>query len=77
MAKFYADYSAYEKFRDKKGLTDYAVSQATGVATATLTSWKNNWNGKESGYEPKVDKMFAIAKVLEVPLEALYSEEEG
>ena len=76
MAKIYADYSAYEKFRDEKGLTDYAVSQATGVATATLTNWKKNRDDKTIGYAPKADKMFAIAKVLEVPLEALYSEEE-
>ena len=65
MAKTYADYSEYEKCRDKKQMTDYAVSQASGVATATLTNWK------QGVYEPKIDKLLKIAAVLDVPLESL------
>lgn len=62
-------YERYARFRDAKGVTDYEVSKQTGVATSTLTSWK------QGVYTPKVDKLMAIAKYLEVPIESLLSEE--
>lgn len=70
MAKTYADYSAYSKFRDEKGMTDYSVAQETGIATATMTNWK------QGVYAPKIDKLLKIANVLNVPLESLLAVKE-
>ena len=61
----YADYAVYAKLRDEKKYTDYFVAQSADVSTVTLTSWK------QGVYTPKVDKLARIAKVLEVPLDAL------
>ena len=62
-------YEKYAKLRDAKGLTDYKVSQETGVSTATLSSWKNGV------YTPKVDKLIKIANFLEVPIQAIVETE--
>ncbi len=70
MATTYADYSAYQAIRDEKHLSDYAVAKETGIATATISSWK------QGVYEPKVDKLTAIAQFLDVPLEKLLSVKE-
>ncbi len=61
-------YEKYASIRDAKGVTDYWVSKESGVATATLTSWK------QGVYTPKLDKILLIASVLDVPLEALLEE---
>lgn len=63
-------YKNYARLRDEKGVTDYEVAKQTGVATATLTSWK------QGIYQPKIDKMMAIAKYFDVSLEELVKEEE-
>lgn len=63
-------YAAYAKIRDQRGLTDYRVAKDTGIATTTLSSWKN---GK---YTPKLDKLQKIAVLLEVPIEALMQEQD-
>lgn len=63
-------YKNYARLRDEKGVTDYEVAKQTGVATATLTSWK------QGIYQPKIDKMMAIAKYFGVSLEELVKEEE-
>lgn len=55
-------YKKYAKLRDERGITDYKVSQETGIATATLTEWKN---GK---YQPKIDKIVVLAKFFNVPI---------
>lgn len=34
-------YKNYAKLRDKKGLTDYAVSQATGIPQSTIYDWRH------------------------------------
>lgn len=60
-----AKYERYAQFRDAKGFTDYKVSLLANVSTSTLSDWKMG------RYTPKVDKMLAIAKVLEIPLEEL------
>ena len=55
----------YEKFAEllaKNNVTAYQVSQATGVSTATLTSWK------QGVYTPKIDKLMLIAKYFDVPV---------
>jgi len=48
-------YEKYSKLRDERGITDYRVSQETGVSTATLTCWK------QGVYSPKVEKLQKIA----------------
>lgn len=58
-------YEKYAKLRDNKGVTDYRVSQETGVSTATLTCWK------QGSYKPKVEKLIKIAQYLEVSIEEL------
>lgn len=58
-------YSNYARLRDERGLTDYKVAQNTGIATATLTAWKQ---GK---YVPKYDKLSKIAAFLGVSLDEL------
>lgn len=56
----------YEKFQellDSKGVTAYKVAKATGVSTATLTSWKQ---GK---YSPKREKLQKIADYFGVSID--------
>ena len=55
----------YEKFAEllaKNNVTVYQVSQATGISTATLTSWK------QGVYTPKIEKLMLIAKYFDVPI---------
>ena len=56
----------YEKFArlcEEKGVTPYRVSLDTGIATSTLSEWKN---GK---YKPKLDKLIILANYFGVPVE--------
>ena len=64
-------YAKYAKLRDKKGLTDYRVSEETGILKSTLSEWKN---GK---YNPKFDKLLILAKYFDVPVEYFAETEEG
>ena len=50
------DYGKFEKLCKNKGINPSTVSRATGVSTATLSSWKN---GK---YTPKSAKIQSIAE---------------
>ena len=63
-----ASYEKYAKLRDERGYSDYRVSKETRIGAATLSDWKNGVSN------PKVDKLFLISKVFEVPVEALYEE---
>ncbi len=59
---------AYERFYDilsEKEITPYKISQQTGIATSTLSDWKN---GKSM---PKQDKMQKIAEILDTTVEYL------
>lgn len=56
-------YLRYAALRDKKGITDYRVSKETGISTATLSNWK------QGNYEPKLDKLLALAKYFGVSVE--------
>ena len=53
-----ASYKKYEKLRNDAGLIDYEVAKRSGVATATLSSWKSEI------YHPKLDKIASIAQAL-------------
>lgn len=61
-------YENYAKLRDARNMTDYEVSKQTGIATATLSNWKNG------NYTPKLEKLKAIAAFFEVPLSAIVGE---
>ena len=62
-------YNKYATLRDKAGVTDYAVSKATGISTATLTNWKYG------RYNPKLDKLKTLADYFGVSVEYSLSEE--
>lgn len=62
-------YSIFQKLCEDKGVNPATVSKATGVSTATLTSWKQ---GK---YIPKADKLQKIADYFGVTVEYLMTGE--
>lgn len=62
-------YEKFQKLLEERGITAYKVSKETGVATATLTEWKNGT------YQPKVDKLMLIAKFFDVPIEYFLTED--
>ena len=55
-------YKVFEELLAKNNETAYRVSKETGIATATLTEWKNGT------YEPKIDKLMKIADHFDVPV---------
>ena len=60
-----SSYGRFAKLLAEKEITPYRVHKDTGIATATLSDWKN---GKSI---PKQDKMLKIANYLKVSLEYL------
>lgn len=63
-------YEIFEKLCADRGVRPGTVSAATGISTATLTSWKQ---GK---YTPKPDKLQKIADYFGVSLEYLLKGEQ-
>jgi transcriptional regulator with XRE-family HTH domain len=63
-------YERYAKFRDEKGMTDYAVSKATDIAPSTLSDWKN------ALYTPKLDKLMKIAELFGVSIGELIGDKD-
>lgn len=61
-------YEKYAELRDKRGVTDYAVSKACGIGRSTFSEWKS---GK---YQPKPEKLKKIAEYLGVSLEYFYGD---
>lgn len=53
-------YAVFEKLCKERGITPYRVSKETGIATATLSDWKN---GKS---KPKADKIKTLAAYFHV-----------
>ena len=64
-------YQRYAELRNKRGVTDYEVAKNTGISTSTLTNWKYG------RYNPKFDKLMALAKYFSVPVEYFAEEKEG
>lgn len=56
-------YQKYADLRNKKGISDYQVWKDTGIATATLSDWKNGIS------KPKADKLKKIADYFGVTIE--------
>lgn len=64
-------YEIFEELCKRKGVKPIDVSRATGISTATLSSWKK---GK---YTPKSEKLQLIADFFEVPLTTFTSKQEA
>ena len=58
-------YRIFEKLCQNNKVKPSDISKATGIATATLTNWK------QGNYEPKQDKLKKIADYFNVSLEYL------
>lgn len=56
-------YERYVLLKEKRGVTDYRVHKDTGIATSTLSDWKNGIS------VPKVDKLKILSKYFGVKLE--------
>ena len=56
-------YQSFYELCMRNGVTPNKVSNATGVATATLSNWKKGI------YTPKMDKMVKLAQYFNVPVE--------
>lgn len=56
-------YERYVELRDKKGVTDYRVSEDTGISRSTFTDWKNGRS------QPKIDKLKILADYFGVSIE--------
>ena len=69
-----ASYEKYALIRDAMGLNDKAVSDESGVATATLSNWKATVDERQAGYRPKIDALAKIAKVLKCDVTDLLEE---
>ena len=63
-------YKKFQNISEECNVTAYEVSRETGVATSTLTCWKN---GK---YTPKIDKIQKIAEFFNVPISYFLESEE-
>lgn len=63
-------YKRFQELCEEKGVRPGSVARETGIATATMTAWKQ---GK---YTPKQDKLQKIATFFKVPLEYLMEDEE-
>nr|DAS42799.1 MAG TPA: Repressor protein CI [Caudoviricetes sp.] len=58
-------YEKYASLRDEKGISDYQVWKDTGIATATLSDWKNGIS------KPKTDKLVILADYFGVSINDL------
>lgn len=56
-------YKKFEKLLNDRGVSAYQVSKDTGIATATLSEWKNGT------YTPKADKLMKLAEYFGVSIE--------
>lgn len=62
-------YKKFKKLLEERGVTPYRVSKETGIATSTLSDWKNGIS------EPKKAKLQKICTYFNVPLSYFFSEE--
>lgn len=56
-------YQKYVKLRDEKGVSDYRVSEDTGITKSTFTDWKSGRS------QPKLDKLKILADYFGVSIE--------
>lgn len=60
-------YEVYTYFRDEAGLTDYKVSQQTGVSPSVLSQWKRG------EYNLKLEKLQRLARLFQIPVELFWN----
>lgn len=60
-----SNYVRYEKLKKIHCVTDYRVAKETGIATSTLSDWKNGVSA------PKADKLKIIADYFNVTVDEL------
>ena len=53
-------YKKYEELRNKAQVTDYRVSEDTGITRSTFTDWKTGRS------QPKVEKLQTLANYFNV-----------
>lgn len=53
----------YERLKKERGITDYRVSQDTGISRSTLSEWN------AGQYMPKVDKLLILSQYFGVTIE--------
>lgn len=63
-------YEKYVKLRDQKEVTDYRVSEDTGITKSTFSDWKSGRS------KPKIDKLKILADYFGVPIEYFLEEKE-
>lgn len=56
-------YQNYVKARDKRGVSDYQVSKATGITKSTFSDWKSGRS------KPKMEKIKKLADYFGVNIE--------
>lgn len=56
-------YEKYVEIRDSKNLTDYRVSEDTGITKSTFSDWKSGRS------KPKLDKLKILAGYFGVSIE--------
>ena len=61
-------YEKYVMLRDKKGVTDYRVSEDTGITKSTFSDWKS---GRSM---PKLDKLQILADYFGVDIKYFLEE---
>ena len=62
-------YGKYAELRDARGISDYRVSEDTGITKSTFSDWKSGRS------KPKVDKLLILAKYFGVSVEELLEEQ--
>ena len=62
-------YQKYVKLRDEKGVSDYRVSEDTGITKSTFTDWKSGRS------QPKLDKLKILADYFGVSIEYFINDE--
>lgn len=61
-------YPKFEKLMQERGLTIFQVSKDTGIPNSILYEWKSGRS------EPKIDKIYTLAKYFGVPMEYFMEE---
>lgn len=61
-------YNRYVLLRDEAGVTDYKVSEDTGITKSTFSDWKS---GRSN---PKLEKLGKLASYFGVPIEYFLKE---
>ena len=59
-------YESYAIIRDKRGYRDADIAKMTGIAKSTFSEWKSGRS------QPKLDKLYAIARVLRVDVNMFF-----